>query len=77
MVIDTTVNIQPTEDQLINLLLERDMEFRARFFYDLFVNYGWDEEGVVSHIDDYMEDIDTMIFTMENMVALLKQRYRR
>lgn len=77
MKIYADVNIEPTTDELVDLFLEKEADGRARFFYELFVNHGWDEDLLVDNIYDYMNEVDVMINKLESMAHLLRRKYRR
>lgn len=72
MVIETKVDFSPTLEQLTDAVMSLDYNELADFFYEIFVNYGWDEKDVALRINDYMGDLDVMEYKLQVMLDTMR-----
>ena len=72
MVIETKVDFSPTLEQLTDAVMSLDYNELADFFYEIFVNYGWDEKDVALRINDYMSDLDVMEYKLQVMLDTIR-----
>ena len=72
MVIETKVDFNPTLEQLTDAVMSLDYNKLADFFYEIFVNYGWNEKDVALRINDYMGDLDVMECKLQVMLDTIR-----
>lgn len=72
MVIETKLDFNPTLEQLTNAVMSLDRNELADFFYEIFVNYGWDEKDVAMRINDYIGDLDVMEYKLQAMLDTIR-----
>lgn len=72
MVIETKVDFNPTLKQLTDAVMSLDRNELADFFYEIFVNYGWDEKDVAMRINDYIGDLDVMEYKLQVMLDTIR-----
>ena len=72
MVIETKLDFNPTLKQLTDAVMSLDRNELADFFYEIFVNYGWDEKDVAMRINDYIGDLDVMEYKLQVMLDTIR-----
>ena len=72
MVIETKLDFNPTLEQLTDAVMGLDRNELADFFYEIFVNYGWDEKDVALRINDYIGDLDVMEYKLQVMLDTIR-----
>ena len=72
MVIETKLDFNPTLEQLTDTVMSLDRNELADFFYEIFVNYGWDEKDVALRINDYIDDLDVMEYKLQVMLDTIR-----
>lgn len=72
MVIETKLDFNPTLEQLTDTVMSLDRNELADFFYEIFVNYGWDEKNIALRINDYMGDLDVMEYKLQVMLDTIR-----